>query len=161
MHRLRFDGETMRQVLLLVRWHDRQIEETERAVRRALNKLGRDMFFLLLELKVADNLAQSPAYRDRKRSCEVLDSIAEEIIERGDCTERSGLEINGSDLIALGMHTGPEIGAVLEYIFEEVLSGELPNNRSELLARAKELIGSDNAEFDPARNNAAAHSKEE
>ncbi len=58
------------------------------------------------------------------------------------------------------MHTGPEIGAVLEHIFEAVLSGELPNNRSELLARAKELIGCDNAEFDPARNNAAAHNKE-
>ena len=140
MHRLRFDGETMRQVLLLVRWHDRQIEETERAVRRALNKLGRDIFFLLLELKVADNLAQSPAYRDRKRSCEVLDSIAEEIIERGDCTERSRLAMNGSDLIALGMHPGREIGTVLDSIFDSVLSGELPTSRTELIAAAKQLL---------------------
>lgn len=142
LSRLRFDSDTERDVLLLVRNHDRQIEENERAVRRALSKLGSELFFLLLELKAADNLAQSPAFSDRRLSCWRLSEMAGEIIRRGDCTERRMLAINGDDLIKLGMSTGKELGELLDSLFEAVLSGELPNDRDTLLAEARRRINS-------------------
>ena len=41
-----------------VKYHDYSIEATPRAVRRALNKIGKEYFREVLELKQADMLAQ-------------------------------------------------------------------------------------------------------
>ena len=71
--------------MLLVQYHDVQIEPTEKAVKRALGKLGEEAFFQLLALKRADNLAQSPEYRGRLALCDQLEAIAREILRREDC----------------------------------------------------------------------------
>ena len=44
MTRLRFDNETMKKVTRLVCFHDYRVEATERNVRRAMNRIGVDLF---------------------------------------------------------------------------------------------------------------------
>lgn len=46
--------------------------------------------------------------------------------------------ISGNDIIALGMKEGPEIGQILEEIYEEIYSGEI-ETRTEALGLAKRL----------------------
>ena len=54
-----------------------QIEPTAKAVRRAMNKLSPDILYDLLKLKRADNMAQSPQYRDRQKYYDEIRLIAD------------------------------------------------------------------------------------
>jgi len=47
------------------------------------------------------------------------------------------LVVNGHDLMCLGIN-GPAIGQTLEHLLDAVVNGELPNERSALLAAANQ-----------------------
>lgn len=88
LRRLKFSNDERSLIVTLVRYHDRIIEPNEKAVRRAINKLSPDIFFMLLELKRADNLAQAPEFRDRQKLYNDTEKIAKDIISRGDCINK-------------------------------------------------------------------------
>jgi hypothetical protein len=76
--------------------------------------------------------------------------IAKELAA-GAFLDRSGLEIDGSDLIAeLGMRPGPEMGRLLSNLFERVVDDPALNERAALLQLARELAS-------PAGREAASH----
>ncbi len=139
MSRLKFDNDTKQKVTELVRLHDLQIELSEKAVKRVMNKISPEMFFDLLQLKRADNLAQSPEYRSRQRYYDELESIAKEIIEKEECFSLRDLAIDGNDLITIGFTQGKEIGKVLAMLLEEVIEGRFPNDRKKLINEACRL----------------------
>ena len=141
LRRLKYDNATIRQVSGLVLWHDMQIRLTEPAVRKAVVKVGEDLFPLLLEVKQADLLAQSTYLRKEKQ--EKLDSLKEiygKITARGDCLNLKSLAVNGSDLIALGVKPGREVGSILAEMLEEVLNVPEHNNREYLTARFVKIL---------------------
>lgn len=138
--RLKYDNVTRRRVVTLVREHDRIIEPTEPAVKRALSRLTPEVFFNLLAIKRADNLAQSPDYRDRLETYDRIESIAQNILAKNECISVSTLAVNGSDLIALGMKPGKEIGDMLNQLLEQVIRGKLENDRNVLLAYVKKKM---------------------
>ena len=53
LKRLKFDNDTINKVKKYVKYHDYKIEATPRAVRRALNKIGKEYFQEVLELFLA------------------------------------------------------------------------------------------------------------
>lgn len=59
LRRLKFDNETIDRVMRLVRAHDVKIEPGEKYMRRAINRIGGDLFPDLFDLKEADMKAQS------------------------------------------------------------------------------------------------------
>ena len=132
LQRLRFDKETGSRIETLVSVHDVQIPATSSAVKRWLNRLGAEGFFQLIAVKRADNLAQSPKYQERQALCDALEAIAKEVIAAEECFSLRDLEVNGSDLIALG-YTGKEIGDRLQNMLELVMDGKVPNQRQVLL----------------------------
>ena len=142
MRRLKMDNDTIRKVSVLVRYHDygNALPATEKTVRRALNKIGDDLFDDFLKVKEADVYAQSDYLRKEK-----LEKIAEwrrlylEIREEGQCYSIKDMKISGKDLIALGMPAGPGIGNILDKLLDEVLDDPGKNNREYLLKRAEEL----------------------
>ena len=134
LRRLKLDNATRERVVLLVQYHDVQIEPTEKAVKRALGKLGEEAFFQLLALKRADNLAQSPEYRGRLALCDQLEAIAREILRREDCFSLRDLAVKGGDLIAAGLRPGPALGAALDALLDAVIDGRVENERDALLA---------------------------
>ena len=138
--RLKYDNVTRRRVVTLVREHDRIIEPTEPAVKRALSRLTPEVFFNLLAIKRADNLAQSPDYRDRLETYDRIESIAQNILAKNECISVSTLAVNGSDLIAIGMKPGKEIGEMLSRLLEQVIRGDLANDRDELLTYVKKKM---------------------
>ena len=73
MTRLHFDRNTIEKVTALVRYHGINIEPEPKYVKRALNKYSPEMFFSLLALKRADNMAQSPDFRSRQETYDRLD----------------------------------------------------------------------------------------
>ena len=138
--RLKYDNVTRCRVITLVKEHDRIIEPTETAVKRALSRLTPEVFFNLLAIKRADNLAQSPNYRDRLETYEAIEAMAQDILEKNECISVAALAVNGSDLIALGMKPGKEIGEMLSHLLEQVIRGKLENEQEELLSYVKKKM---------------------
>ena len=135
--RLRFDKATAQQICMLVRYHDRPIPLTEKAIRRAMNQLGVEGLRQLCAVKRADNLSQHPDYRSRQQEIDEGEAIMDELLRKDACFSLKQLAVNGRDMAALGLE-GPAIGQALQTLLEAVMDGEVDNDRAALLALAKE-----------------------
>lgn len=135
LRRLRFDNDTTSTVCRLVQYHDygNDVDPDRRIVRRAMNKIGEDLFPLLFAIRKADILAQSDTFREVK-----LNRLArwqeqyEIILEQKECVSLKTLALTGSDLIALGMKPGKELGETLHRMLELVLDHPEYNNKEYL-----------------------------
>lgn len=140
LRRLKFDNDTMRKVVKLVQFHDYRIPGTPRSVRRAMNKIGAELFPYYMQVQMADALAQSMYKREEKlQNLQEIEDCYQEIIKKGECVSLSTLAINGSDLISEGMKPGKEIGAVLGQLLEHVLDHPEDNTKSKLLSIRREM----------------------
>ena len=73
---------------------------------------------------------------EEKASFDALRAEAEALTAQGVCCRISQLAVNGRDLMAAGAAPGPGLRRVLEALLEEVVTGRLPNEKTELLAFA-------------------------
>ncbi|MBE5856962.1 MAG: CCA tRNA nucleotidyltransferase [Lachnospiraceae bacterium] len=143
LRRLRFDNDTIRDVSKLVEFHDYglNVKPTQAIVRRAINKIGEDLFPLFLEVRRADMMGQSNYQREEKE--EQLNSwkrFYDKIVKEGQCVSLKTLDISGRDIIALKPEIkGPQIGEILNVLLNEVLENPDLNRKELLLERAKEL----------------------
>lgn len=142
LKRLRFDNDTVDTVSRLVLYHDlgNDVEPTMPIVRRAMHRVGEDIFPLLFPIKRADILAQSAYLREEK-----LDRLAkwqqhyEEIVARGQCVSLKSLAVTGRDLIDMGMKPGRELGEILQKLLELVIEHPEYNEREYLKKEAGHL----------------------
>lgn len=137
MEELRFSTAFSHRVTELIRHHDTPIPEEETLIKKRLNRLGPSLFFDLLELQRADNVAQHPDYRYRQEGLFRIKRMAEEILERQECFSLRDLAISGKDLLEIGYSSGKELGRTLDYLLEKVMEGHLENKRESLLAEAE------------------------
>lgn len=137
MKKLNLDHRTIQNVALLIRYHDVQFPAQSKSVKRWLRRLGEDMFFKLLDLKIADNRSQAPQYFQRGELAEKMKRMAQEIIEENNCFQLSQLAINGHDLIKLGL-SGKQIGQALDFTLQQVIDEKIHNDKSQLLQFVKE-----------------------
>ena len=134
LRRLKFDNDTIRKVTRLVKWHDDRPDGTTKAVRRAVNRIGEDLFPYYLEVQQADMLAQSDYRRTEKQ--ERLDKVKEAyatIINEHQCVSLKTLAVTGKDLIEAGYKPGREIGETLNRLLEVVLVDPQKNQKEILL----------------------------
>jgi tRNA nucleotidyltransferase (CCA-adding enzyme) len=141
LRRLKFDNDTIDKVTKIVRYHDQAIELSDRGVRRAVNRMGEDIFPMILQVRRADVTAQS-AYKKEEKLQRLI--YIEEIYQ-GICSLREAvglkdLAVTGSDLIALGMQPGRQIGEMLRELLELVLDDPAMNQKEKLLAICKEKM---------------------
>lgn len=140
LDRLKLDNASKKEILTLIRWHDPVIEETESSVGRWARRLGVPMLKKLLALKAADNLAQAPSCYDRLASYDRILRILDDIVEKNACFSLRDLAVNGDDLICeLGMRSGKQLGDVLKYLLDAVISGKTTNDKQKLLELARSL----------------------
>ncbi len=132
LQRLKFSTALREQILRLVEWHDRLIYPTAKGLRRALRLLGETDLRLLLDLKRADNLAQASDFRGRQEEISHAERILSQLLEEDACFSLKHLAVRGSDLLTLGL-SGPAVGAMLNRLLDQVVDGELPNERDALL----------------------------
>ncbi len=124
LRRLRFDNDTTHTVCRLVQYHDygNSVNPDRRIVRRAMNKIGEDLFPLLFKVKRADIMAQSETFREEKlKRLAKWQELYAQILQREECVSLKTLAVTGSDLIALGMKPGKELGDTLLELLELVL----------------------------------------
>ena len=139
LRRLKFDNDTIDKVTRLVRWHDERPEPSMKAVRRAVNRIGEDIFSMYLVVRKADLLAQSTYRREEK--LEHLMKIEEcynQIREEAQCVSMKSLAVSGRDLIQAGFKPGPEMGQLLNRMLDHVLEVPEDNTKEKLMAFIKE-----------------------
>lgn len=136
LRRLKFDNDTINHVKRLAEFHDygNSIVPDKRIVRRAVSRIGEDIFPALLKVKKADMLAQSMYMRKEKE--EILGkwiTLYEQVVANKECVSLKTLAITGTDLIEQGMKPGKELGDTLKKCLELVIEDPECNTREYLL----------------------------
>lgn len=137
LRRLRFDNETVRQVKKLVCWHDCHPALTPAGVRRAVHRIGADLFPAYLKVRRADILAQNPAMQGPKMErLDETERLYRQILEEGHCFTLKQLAVDGRDLMEAGILPGPQLGRVLQDLLEFVLEDPGRNEKEGLIREA-------------------------
>ncbi len=137
MRRLKFDNDTRKRVVKLVQTHDDlQTGTTQRSVRRAVHRIGAEVFPDYLKVRRADIMAQNPEVREEKlgKLAEV-EAVYQRILEEQNCLSLKDLAVTGKDLIEVGIEPGPELGRILNELLELVIEHPEYNTKEYLLER--------------------------
>ncbi len=130
--RLRFSNKEKDKFVSLVRWHQFTVDEhqTDSAIRRTLSNVGLENMEDMLALRVADRLgggARETSWR--------LEEFKKRLIEvQKQPFTVADLKISGFDVMKeLNLKPGPEVGKILNKLFEKVVNKEIENNKEQLL----------------------------
>ena len=141
LKRLRFDNDTITKVRKLVKYHDQKLSLKPEKLRKAIVKIGPELFPLLLEVKEADMLAQSNYRREEKqKELEDIQRVYRQIMDANDCLALKDLALTGKDLIEQGMKPGKELGETLQKLFDYVLEYPEYNKKDTLLSYCKSSL---------------------
>ena len=135
--RLKYDNDSAITILTLVKYHDLSLSAQENVLKRRLNILGEENLRLLLKVKEADILGQNPEYQSRLTGLKVVEVVLDTIIAKNLCFSLKNMEINGEDLLSLGIPKGAEIGRILTALLDEVIDNKCPNQHWTLMNRAR------------------------
>lgn len=142
LRRLKFSNAERERIVLLIKNHDRQFEPTVRCANRLLAALGPVNAQLLMAVRFADLYAHGVDYTKfgkmnalRKAEITYL-YLAVALLEKRKFSVHD-LLVNGRDLIEMGYTPGPLFSSCLNYLFNKVVDGELPNQNKILLQNAK------------------------
>lgn len=140
-HRLKFDNDTSRKVTKLVFYHDYRMEAKSRNVRRAMNRIGEELFPYYLQVRRADTLAQSEYLREEKlQNLDEVEQIYQEILANKQCVSLKTLAVKGGDLLQNGVQPGPQIGEVLNHLLNLVIDSPEMNTKETLLKEVGKII---------------------
>lgn len=138
LKRLKFDNDTLNKVSKLVHYHDYRMPATAVNVRRAMNRIGEELFAYYMDVRRADVLAQSSYKRKEKiKNLNEIEVLYHEIVEKNQCVSLKTLAVTGKDLIEAGMKPGKEIGDKLEEMLGIVLENPEKNTKEILLETLK------------------------
>ena len=140
LKRLKVPSALAKKVALLVRWH-MFFSDTEKVtatgVRRLLARVGEDMMWELIDLRMCDRIGtgrpKENPYRLRQYA-----ALVEEVLR--DPITPGRLAIGGDDLMKeLGLKPGKPIGHILNILLSESLESPDINTKEALLEQAKTL----------------------
>lgn len=109
----------------------------DKAIRRFINKVGKDLIMKLIDLRIADN--RGGKYPGGVQGVLKLKKrILEELAKKPPFGAKD-LAVNGHDLMEIGIAAGPDMGRVIKALVELVLDDPLLNTKEQLLVFAKNI----------------------
>ncbi len=133
LKRLKFDNDTIRTVTKLISYQYVEPALEEETVRRLAAQIGMDTLEKVLCVKRADAIGETKEqYQKTMDYLDALSAFITQVKESGACLRREDLALSGSDLIALGITPGKQVGEVLSMLLELVLSDPKKNTRETL-----------------------------
>ena len=141
LKRLKFDNYTINMVSRIIYYHDYRFDGSRKQTRRFISKAGIDIMPYLFILMEADVMAQSDFHREDKlnKLCETKQCV-KEIVEANESFTLKDMNINGRDLINIGISEGKMIGNILNELFEDILENPAHNNREYLREKAEKIF---------------------
>jgi tRNA nucleotidyltransferase (CCA-adding enzyme) len=134
--RLKFSNKEKDKLIHLVRWHQFTVDEhqTDSAIRRIIRNVGLENIEDLLALRVADRLgggARETSWRLEEFKRRLIEVQKQPFAVRD-------LKIDGRDVMKeLKIDPGPEVGKILNGLFERVVNKEIENEKEILLDALK------------------------
>lgn len=142
LERLRCSRELRKSVVTLIAHHMFNItaDWSDAAVRRFIARAGRENLDDLLALREADGLSRGDGAVVAQNAS--LRARFERVLSSDAAFKIKDLAIGGSDIMeALGIGEGPEVGKILQELFEMVLENPEENTREKLISLASRLRG--------------------
>lgn len=136
---LHYSNDTIDTVTTLIKYHYITPIDDKIVVKQLLATVGTDMFFKLTEVMKGDSRAKQSFCFERVQILESMEKKAAEIIENKECISVTQLDINGSDIAALGAE-GKEIGDILARLLSLVIEEKVENIKFELIKSAKAMM---------------------
>lgn len=96
-------------------------------IKKYLSVFGKELFGLILSFKTY--CGEDVTHQQQ---------IFNNILKNSECYSIRQLDISGNDILKLGLDNRQEIGKILDYLLDEVMSGLTQNDKNSLLAKAKE-----------------------
>ena len=84
----------------------------------------------------------SARHPEQAEAFAALQQEAARLVETNACCRINQLAVNGRDLMDAGVRPGPGLRRVLDTLLEQVLTGQLPNEKAALLAAAAQVAAS-------------------
>ncbi len=137
--RLKFSKKATDKLIKLVRWHQFTVDErqTDSAIRRFIRNITPEYITDMLDLRVGDRLgggATESSWRLEEFKKRLID------VQKQPFTVKD-LKIDGNDIMnTLGVKPGPQVGDILESLFDKVINKKLENSKEELLKALKKEI---------------------
>lgn len=133
LSRLRYDNKTNLRVSSILKYKDMNINNIdELSFKYILRDLGVDDFFILTRLKELIGCNKSDILK--------LNITAKNIISKNEPLTLKDLDINGKDILSLGVKHGSDVGRILNLLLDHVLINPKANKKDILLAIAKENL---------------------
>ncbi len=138
--RLRFSKKETGRIVNLIRWHMFSVDEkvSDAGVRRYIRRVGVENVADLIDLRIGDRLGSGTKDAESWRLKKFKDRIEKELSPAA--FSINDLTIDGNDIMkTLNIKPGPEIGKILQTLFEEVDEDLSKNNKEYLLEKITKL----------------------
>ncbi len=140
--RLKFSKKDAERVVNLIRWHMFSVNEnlSDAGVRRFIRRIGQENVKDMMDLRIGDRLGGGTQTAESWRLKRFKERVAGELAPKP--FSINDLAVDGNDIMKeLNLKPGPQIGKILEKLFEETDEDLSKNNKEYLLKRAKEING--------------------
>ncbi len=138
--RLKFSKKDRNKVVTLIRWHMFTVDEniTDAAIRRFIRRIGVENVADMMDLRVGDRLGGGTQTAESWRLKLFKKRVEEQLAPAP--FSITDLAIDGRDVMKeLNIKPSPQIGTILQKLFEEVDEDLEKNNKEYLLKRVKQI----------------------
>lgn len=111
---------------------------TDKAIRRFIHKVGQDLIFKLLDLRLADNRGGKHP-RSINGVLKMRERVRSVLAQKPPFGPQD-LALNGHDIMALGVSEGPQIGKIVKQLVQLVLDDPALNTKEQLVNIVKEIV---------------------
>ncbi len=133
LNRLKVDNNTKDKVLKLIKYHDIQINQTKKSVKKLCYKIGDlNLVKKLIEVKKADIYGQSNKFYNRIKDLEKISQILDILESENLKFSLKDLAVNGYDILKLNIEP-TKIGKILDFLLKAVLEEKVINDKTELV----------------------------
>lgn len=126
----------------LINNHMWPVFSSSKGARKFLHRVGDENADDLMTLRWADQRGkgQTPEELDARTYIDTQRGLVEQARSAQAPTSQSALAINGSDILALGVPAGPQVGTVLRHLTDDVVDDPALNTPEQLRERAQEYV---------------------
>jgi len=143
-NRLHFSKKERQKIVMLIRWHMFSVDESlsDAGVRRFIRRIGVENVKDMIDLRIGDRLGSGiPEERAESWRLKKFKERIEEQLKPAPFSIND-LAIDGNDIMKeLNIKPGPQIGKVLQQLFEEIDEDLSKNTREYLMTRIHQLRG--------------------
>ena len=140
LRRLKAPTALREQVVFLISHHMLQLEPDKKLLRRRVSRYGEQAIRQLLALQRADYSSKGTGLHQDETVFVQTEKLLDQLLEEEACFTVQDLAVDGRDLLELGFTPGPDLGACLEELLQQVQDESLPNEKAPLLQAAKQYL---------------------